>query len=258
MTSGSGSRQVDRSRAPSRRGSPARRWRPRWRPRRRADDRTAPSCPTTGTVAARAPSASRDRPRFGEVADRGRGRVGVHVVDLGRVDRGVREGDRRRAGRLAAVGPWLDHVMRVRRGAVAEELGIRASRRAASATSAASSTRSAAPSPMTNPSRPTSKGRAAAGRVVVVAGRERADDVERSERQRAQRDLAAAGDRGVDPALAQVAQRLTQRHRSGGARVRGRQDRPADPKRDPEVGGRGTAEHGEREVRSDLRMPRSR
>ena len=47
-----------------------------------------------------------------------------------------------------------------------------------------------------------------AARIVVVPRRERPDDVEGTERERRQRDLAAAGDGRVDPALAQVAQRL--------------------------------------------------
>ena len=81
-----------------------------------------------------------------------------------------------------------------------------------------------------------------------MAGGERADDVERAERERAQRDLATAGDRGVDPSLAQVAERLAQRDRAGGARVGGREDRAADVEGDPQVGRRGTAEDGQREV----------
>ena len=88
--------------------------------------------------------------------------------------------------------------------------------------------------------------------LVVVARRQRADDVERPERERAQRDLAAAGDRGIDPALAQVAERLAERDRARRARVGGRQDRPADIERDAEVGRRRAAEDRQREVRCDL------
>ena len=108
---------------------------------------------------------------------------------------------------------------------------------------------------MTNPSRPASNGRAASTGVVVVAGRQRPDDVERAERERAQRDLAAAGDRRIDPAFAQVAQRLAERDRARRARVRGRQDRPAHVERDAEVGRRRAAEDREREVRRDLADP---
>ena len=95
--------------------------------------------------------------------------------------------------------------------------------------------------------------------LVVVTGRQRPDDVERAERERAQRDLAAAGDRGVDAALAQVAERLAERDGAGRARVGGRQDRPAHVERDPEVGRRRAAEDREREVGRHLRgCPRSR
>ena len=58
---------------------------------------------------------------------------------------------------------------------------------------------------MTNPSRSASNGRAAVAGVIVVAGRQGPDDVERPERERRQRDLAAARDRRIHPALAQVA-----------------------------------------------------
>ena len=92
-------------------------------------------------------------------------------------------------------------------------------------------------------------------RVVVVAVRQRPDDVERPERERAQRDLAAAGDRRIDPALAQVAQRLAERDRARRARVRRREDRPADVERDPEVGRRRAAEDRQGEVRRDLADP---
>ena len=85
-----------------------------------------------------------------------------------------------------------------------------------------------------------------------MAARERTDDVERTERERAQWDLAAAGDRRIDPAVAQVAQRLADGDRPRGARIGGREDRPADAERDPEVRRRGTTEHGQGEVRRDL------
>ena len=67
-----------------------------------------------------------------------------------------------------------------------------------------------------------------------------------------ERNLAAAGDRRIDPAVAQVAERFAERHGARGARVGGRQDRPADVERDAEVGRRRAAEDGEREVRGDL------
>ena len=105
---------------------------------------------------------------------------------------------------------------------------------------------------MTKPSRPASNGRAAVRGVVVVAGRQRPDDVERAERQRRQRDLAAARDGRIDPALAQVAERLAQRDRPRRAGVGRRQDRAADVQSDAEIGRRGAAEHGQGEVRGDL------
>ena len=108
---------------------------------------------------------------------------------------------------------------------------------------------------MTKPSRPVSNGRAACAGIVVVTGRQRPDDVERAERERAQRDLAAAGDRGVDPPVAQVAERLAERDRARRARVGGRQDRAADVERDPEVGRRRAAEDRQREVGCDLADP---
>ena len=84
-----------------------------------------------------------------------------------------------------------------------------------------------------------------------MAGRQGPDDVERTERQRAQRDLAAAGDRGVDASLAEVAERLAEGDRARRAGVGGRQDRTADAQGDPEVGRRRPAEHGQGEVRRD-------
>src|SRR4029077_19338086 len=85
--------------------------------------------------------------------------------------------------------------------------------------------------------------------IVVVTRRQGTDDVERAERERAQRDLEATGYSGVDPTLPQVAERLAQRDRARGARVGGREDRSAYAQRDAEVGGRRAAEHGAREVR---------
>ena len=110
--------------------------------------------PLTGTVARALAERQRDRPRLGDVADRRRRGVGVDVVDLVGVDAGVVEGDRRRARRLAAVGPRLDHVVRVGRRAVAEQLGVRDRAARARRPRPSSSTSSAAPSPMTKPSRP--------------------------------------------------------------------------------------------------------
>ena len=105
---------------------------------------------------------------------------------------------------------------------------------------------------MTNPSRPVSNGRAARARGVVVAVREGPDDVEGAERERAERDLAAAGDGRVDASLAQVAERLAERHGARGARIGGREDRAADVERDAQVRRRRATEDRERQVRRDL------
>ena len=66
-----------------------------------------------------------------------------------------------------------------------------------------------------------------------------------------ERDLDAPGDRGVDLAVPDGAQRLADGHRAAGARVRRREDGPADVEGDPEVGRRGAAEHRKRERRRD-------
>ena len=152
------------------------------------------------------------------------------------------------------VGPWLDHVVGVGGRPVAQQLGV-GDGAAPLRDLGGSRTRSAAPSPMTNPSRADVERPRRAARVVVVAGRQRADDVEGAERERAQRDLAAARDRGIDPPLAQVAERLAQRDRARRARVGGRQDRPADVERDAEVGRGRAAEDRQREVGRHLADP---
>ena len=87
--------------------------------------------------------------------------------------------------------------------------------------------------------------------MVVAAGRQGPDDVEGAEGQRAERDLGATRDRGVDLAGPDRTQGLAQRDRRGCARVGGRQDRPVDAERDAEVGRRGAAEDGQGEGRAD-------
>src|SRR5205814_794497 len=49
--------------------------------------------------------------------------------------------------------------------------------------------------------------------------------------------------------------RLAKRDGTRRARVRGREDRPADIQSDPEIGGSGTAEDGAREIRGDRLDP---
>ena len=82
--------------------------------------------------------------------------------------------------------------------------------------------------------------------------RERPDDVEGSERESAQRHLAASRNRGIDPAVAQVPERLPERDAPRGTRVGRRQDRAANVERDPEIGRGRTAEHRQGEVRRHL------
>ena len=178
----------------------------------------------------------------------------VDVVDGIGLDPGVGQRDRGGPGGLGPVGPRLDHVMGVRRRAVAEDLRVRDGaaslghvrrledeQRGALAHDEPVATRVERP------------GRRPG--LVVVAGRQRPDDVEGTERERAQRDLAAAGDRRIDSTLAQVPERLADRDRTRRARVGGRQDRPADVEGDAEVGRRRPAEHGKREVRRDRLDP---
>ena len=92
-------------------------------------------------------------------------------------------------------------------------------------------------------------------RVVVVPGRQRPDDVERTECKRTQGHFAAAGDRRIDPPLAQIPQRLTEGDRTGCARVRRREDRPTNIECDPKVRRRRPTEDGEREVGRDPAKP---
>jgi len=146
----------------------------------------------------------RDRARFREIADRGRGRVGVDVLDLVGVRGAVRQCDRRRTGRLATVGPRLDHVMGIGGRAVPQQLGIGRGPAASGGfrffedQERGTLAQDEAVAPRVE--RPGGQ-----ARIVIPSRRERADDVERAERKRRQRDLAAARDRRIDPAFAQVA-----------------------------------------------------
>ncbi len=144
--------------------------------------------------------------------------------------------------------------MRVGRGAVAEQLGVgdRAARLRDLGRLEHQQRRALAHHEPVAPAVERPLGRPG---VIVVAGRQRPDDVERAERERAQRDLDATGDRRVDPAVAQVAERLAQRDRPRRARVGGRQDRAADVERDAEVGRRRAAEDRQRKVRRHLPDP---
>ncbi len=136
-------------------------------------------------------------------------------------------------------------------GAVAEQLGVgrRAAARGRFGVLQHEQRRALAHDEAVAPDIERSRG---AVRLVVVARGQGPDDVERTERERRQRDLAAAGDRGVDAALAQVTERLAQRDRARGTRIGRGQDRAADVERDAEVGRGGAAEDRQREVRGDL------
>ena len=123
--------------------------------------------------------------------------MGAHPVDLVGGDAGVVERDRGRPSRLGAVGPRLDHVERIRRRPVSDDLrvrlgaarpgdvlGLEDQERRALAHDEAVARRVERPARLR--------------RVVVLAVGERPDDVERAEGERAQGDLRAAGDRGID------------------------------------------------------------
>ncbi len=71
-----------------------------------------------------------DRVGFGAVVERGRGAVGVYVVDLGGLEPGVREGDLDRPRRSRASGLGRGQVVGVRGRSVADDLGRAAGRRA--------------------------------------------------------------------------------------------------------------------------------
>src|SRR6266540_3730404 len=86
-------------------------------------------------------------------------------------------------------------------------------------------------------------------RIAVVAVPERPNDVERPERQRAQRHLNAPGDRRIDLARPDRAERLPDGYRPRRTRVGGRQDGATDIQGDAQVRRRGAAEYSERERR---------
>jgi hypothetical protein len=177
--------------------------------------------------------------------------VRVHVIDVARVDPRVIERDRRGAGGLAPVSPRLDHVVGIGRGPVAEKLGIRRHPASLGRFRLLEHEQRRAFAHDEPVALGIERASSMPG-VVVVTGRQCPDDVKRPECQRRQRDLAATGDRSVDPPLAQVAECLPERHATRRARVRGRQDRPADIERDAEVRRRSTAEDRQRERRGDM------
>ncbi len=177
--------------------------------------------------------------------------MGVDVIDGARLDAGIVHGDRRCPCRLAPVGSRLDHVVGVGRGAVAEQLRIRCRAPARGGIGVLEHEQRGALAHDEPVPTDVERTRGLPG-ILVVPRRQRPDDVERTERERRERDLAAAGDRGIDPALAQVAERLTDRDCARRARVGRRQDRAAHVERDAEIGRGRAAEHREGEVGRDL------
>jgi len=136
--------------------------------------------------------------------------VGVDVVDLAWVDGRVVEGDRRRPGRLPPVGPWLDHVIGIGRRAVAEDFRVGLGPPPEGRLRLLQDEQGRALA-HDEPVAPLVERPGSVPCVVVVTGRQRPDDVEGAEGQRGERDLAATGDGGVDPTVAQVAERLAER-----------------------------------------------
>ena len=164
---------------------------------------------------------------------------------------GVVEGDRRRPRRLATVGPRLDHVERVGRRAVAHDLGVGLGAARPGDLLGLEHEEGVAPSPMTNPSRSASNGRQAwlgsslwpSDSARMMSNAPKASGLSGTSAPPA---IAASIVAGPDRV-----QRLADRDRAGRARVGGREDRPADVERDPEVGRRRPAEDRQGEVRGD-------
>ena len=174
----------------------------------------------------------------------------VDVVDLVRRHARVVERDRRGPRGLRPVGPRLDHVMGVGRRPIPAQLRVRhgaAPFRHVGRLQDQECRALAHDEPVTTDiERP-----GGATRVPVVAGGERTDEVERTERERAERHFAATRDGGIDSALAQVPERLAQCDRPRGARVGRRQDRPPHIERDAQIRRGRAAEDGEGEVGRD-------
>ncbi len=176
--------------------------------------------------------------------------MGIHVVDLVGLDASVDQRDGGGPRRLEAVGSRLDHVIGVRGRPVAEDLGVRPRATPSGDLGLLEhEQRGALAHDEPVPSRIERPG-GLLGSIVRV-GRQGPDDVERPEREGAERDLGAAGDGPVDRAVPDGSKCLAEGHRAGRAGVRRREDRAADVEGDAEVRRRRSTEHGEREVRGD-------
>ena len=197
------------------------------------------------------PECQGNGPGFGNVTDGRRRGVRVHVVDLGAVHAGVLQRDPGRTASLAPVGPRLDHVVRVGGRPVAEQFRVRLG---AARSNDVLGFEHEPRDPLAHDEAVAIAVEGPGGtlRRIVVGRRERPDDVEGTEREGAQGHLAAPGNRRIDPAVAQISERLAERHAARRARVGRRQDRAAHVERDPEVGRGRAAEHGQREVRRHL------
>ena len=174
-----------------------------------------------------------DHARLGGVAERRRGRVRVHVADLGRVDARVGERHRHRARRVLAGRIGLGHVRRVGRHAVADELGVDLR----------------APRPRVLELLEHEHGgglahhepvalvveRARRMLRIVVAPRERAHRVEAGDADLGDRRLGAAGEHHVRAAEADRVHRVADRHVRRRARGALAHQRPLRPEldRDP-------------------------
>ncbi len=174
----------------------------------------------------------------------------VHVIDIGGTQPPVGQGEPRSAGRLPTVGQRLDHVMRVACGGIAAQLGIghrTAPRRRLRLFQDEESRTLAHHEPVAirveGPRRHL--------RRVVVAGAQRADDVEGPKGQGAERDLHAARQRSIRAAAADPMEGLAQRHGPRRAGIGGREDGPVQPQGDAQVGWRRAAEDGQRKIGGD-------
>ena len=169
-----------------------------------------------------------DRREFAVVADRGRCRMGVEVLDLAEAGSpACSSASRHRAPGAVAVFRPGGHVVGVGAGAVADELGERRAPRA-SACSSASITSMPAPSPMTKPSRALSNGRDASVGLVVEAGRQRTGRGEAAEADPVDAGLRAAADRDVGLARPDQPRGVADRLDARGAGGHRRAERPLE------------------------------
>ena len=172
--------------------------------------------------------------------------MGTDVVERRRESR-FGQGERGSAARLSSIGPRLNHVKRVGARGVAGQLGV-GDRAPARGRLGLLEHQQRRPFAHDEAVALLVEGTRRLGRAVVVTGREGADDVERTECQRAQRHLHPARDRRVDLAGPDRRHGLADRDGARGAGVRGREDRAVDLEGDADVGRCRPAEDCEGEV----------